>query len=39
MELTANRFTTLKNCTQIIELGDGGVKRIGAHQYIVTQAV
>lgn len=35
--IIAHRLTTLKNCTQIIELGDGGIKRIGAYQDIVTQ--
>ncbi len=36
--IIAHRITTLKNCTQIIELGDGGIKRIGTYQKIVTQA-
>ena len=34
--IIAHRLTTLKNCTQIIELGDGGVKRIGTYTEIVT---
>jgi ATP-binding cassette subfamily B protein len=36
--IIAHRLTTLKNCTQIVELGDGGVRRIGSYQEIVTQA-
>ena len=35
--IIAHRLTTLKNCTHIVELGDGGVKRIGTYQEIVTQ--
>jgi ATP-binding cassette subfamily B protein len=35
--IIAHRLTTLKNCTQIVELGDGGIKRIGPYQEIVTQ--
>lgn len=37
--IIAHRLTTLKNCTQIVELCDGGIKRIGTYQDIVTQAV
>ena len=33
--MIAHRITTLKNCTQIIELGDGGIKRIGTYEDIV----
>lgn len=36
--IIAHRLTTLKNCTQIVELGDGGIKRTGTYQDI-TQAV
>lgn len=36
--IIAHRLTTLKNCTQIVELADGGIKRAGAYQDIVTQA-
>jgi ATP-binding cassette subfamily B protein len=36
--IIAHRLTTVKNCTQIVELGDGGIKRIGTYQDIVTQA-
>jgi ABC-type multidrug transport system fused ATPase/permease subunit len=36
--IIAHRLTTLKNCTQIVELGEGGIKRIGAYQDIVNQA-
>ncbi|MDD2932319.1 MAG: ABC transporter ATP-binding protein [Methylotenera sp.] len=35
--IIAHRLTTLKNCTQVIELGDGGIKRIGTYAEIVTQ--
>ena len=34
----AHRLTTLKNCTQVVELGAGGIKRIGTYQEIVNQA-
>lgn len=33
--IIAHRLTTLKNCTQIVELGDGGIKRAGIYQEIV----
>ncbi|MEI6756998.1 MAG: ABC transporter ATP-binding protein [Chlorobium sp.] len=33
--IIAHRLTTLKNCTQIVELGDGGIKRIGSYKDIV----
>jgi ATP-binding cassette, subfamily B, bacterial PglK len=33
--IVAHRLTTLKNCTQIVELGDGGIKRVGSYQEIV----
>ena len=36
--IIAHRLTTLKNCTRVVELGDGGIKRIGNYQDIVTQA-
>ncbi len=35
--IIAHRLTTLKNCTQIVELGAGGIKRIGSYQDIVNQ--
>ena len=35
--IIAHRLTTLKNCTQIVELGDGGIKRIGSYPDIVKQ--
>ena len=35
--IIAHRLTTLKNCTQIVELGGGGIKRIGSYQDIVNQ--
>jgi ATP-binding cassette subfamily B protein len=36
--IIAHRITTLKNCTQIVELGGGGIKRIGRYQDMVTSA-
>jgi ABC-type multidrug transport system fused ATPase/permease subunit len=33
--IIAHRLTTLKNCTQVVELGDGGIKRIGTFHDIV----
>jgi len=33
--IIAHRLTTLRNCTQIVQLGDGGVKRIGDYLDIV----
>jgi ABC-type multidrug transport system fused ATPase/permease subunit len=35
--IIAHRLSTLKNCTLIVELGDGGIKRIGNYQDIVNQ--
>lgn len=35
--IIAHRLTTLKNCTQIVELGIGGIKRSGNYQDIVNQ--
>ena len=35
--IIAHRLTTLKNCTQIVELGEGGIKRVGSYQGIVNQ--
>jgi ABC-type bacteriocin/lantibiotic exporter with double-glycine peptidase domain len=35
--IIAHRLTTLKNCTQIVVLGDVGVRRIGTYQDIVAQ--
>jgi len=36
--IIAHRLTTLKNCTQIIELSDGKIKRTGVYRDIVNQA-
>lgn len=33
--IIAHRLTTLKNCTQIVELGAAGIKRTGTYQDIV----
>jgi ABC-type multidrug transport system fused ATPase/permease subunit len=35
--IIAHRLTTLKNCTQVVELGNGRVRRIGTYQEIVTR--
>ena len=35
--IIAHRLTTLKGCTQIIELADCGIKRVGVYQDIVAQ--
>ena len=35
--MIAHRLTTLKNCTQIVELGDGGIKSIGTYDDIVSK--
>jgi ATP-binding cassette subfamily B protein len=35
--IIAHRLTTLKNCTQIVELGDGGIRRVGTYQDIINQ--
>lgn len=36
--IIAHRISTLKNCTQIVELGNGGIRRSGNFQEIVNQA-
>lgn len=36
--IIAHRLTTLKNCTNIVELSDGKIKRMGVYQDIVNQA-
>jgi len=36
--IIAHRLTTLKNCTQIVELGDGRIKRTGTYHEIVAHA-
>lgn len=33
--IIAHRLTTLKNCTQIVELGDSGIKQIGTYATLV----
>ncbi len=35
--IVAHRLTTLKNCTQIVELGEGDIKHVGSYQEIVNQ--
>jgi ABC-type multidrug transport system fused ATPase/permease subunit len=37
--IVAHRLSTLKNCTQIVELGDGCLKRCGRYEDIANQAV
>lgn len=37
--IIAHRLTTLKNCTQIVKLGNGGILRIGSYQDIVTKSL
>jgi ATP-binding cassette, subfamily B, bacterial PglK len=36
--IIAHRLSTLKNCTQIVELGDGRIKRMGSYKDIVSKA-
>jgi ABC-type bacteriocin/lantibiotic exporter with double-glycine peptidase domain len=33
--IIAHRLTTLKNCTQVVKLGGGGIERIGTYENIV----
>jgi ATP-binding cassette, subfamily B, bacterial PglK len=33
--IVAHRLTTLKNCTQIVELEDGRIKRSGSYEHII----
>lgn len=35
--IIAHRLTTLKNCSQIVELGGGGIQRVGGYLDIVSQ--
>ena len=37
--IIAHRLTTLKNCSQIVELGNDGIKRKGTYQEIVNQKI
>jgi ABC-type multidrug transport system fused ATPase/permease subunit len=37
--IIAHRLTTLKNCTQIVELGEGSIKRAGSYRNIVNQSL
>ncbi len=36
--IIAHRLTTMRNCAQIVEIGDGGVKQIGSYQDLVIQS-
>ncbi len=36
--IIAHRLTTLKNCTHVVELGDGSVKRVGTYKEIIAQS-
>lgn len=37
--IIAHRLTTLRSCTQIIELGDGCIQRIGSYQEIINDSL
>ena len=37
--IIAHRLTTLKNCTQIVELGGGRIIQVGTYRNIVTQEI
>lgn len=37
--IIAHRLTTLRNCTQIVELGDGHIHRIGSYQEIINDSL
>ncbi|WP_215314390.1 ABC transporter ATP-binding protein [Polynucleobacter paneuropaeus] len=37
--IIAHRLTTLKNCTQIVELADGEIKRVGTYDYIMSKKI
>ena len=37
--IIAHRLTTLKNCTEIVELGDCGIKRVGTYKEIVANSI
>lgn len=37
--IIAHRLTTLKNCTQIVELGEGRIKRAGSYQDMVASTI
>ena len=34
--IIAHRLSTLKNCAKIVELGNGGIRRIGSYKDIVS---
>lgn len=37
--IIAHRLSTLRNCTQIVELGECGIKKIGTYQEVITNSV
>jgi ATP-binding cassette subfamily B protein len=37
--IVAHRVTTLKNCTKIVELADGLIKRVGNYEDIINQSI
>jgi len=37
MLIIAHRLSTLKNCTQIVELGEGKIKWVGSYEEMITQ--
>lgn len=36
--IIAHRLTTLKNCTQVVELANDGIRRVGSYEEMVAQA-
>jgi ATP-binding cassette subfamily B protein len=36
--IIAHRLSTLKNCTHVVELGGGGIQRVGSYQDVVMQS-
>lgn len=36
--IIAHRLTTLRNCTKVVELGGGGIRRVGSYREIVATA-
>jgi ATP-binding cassette subfamily B protein len=36
--IIAHRLTTLRNCSQIVELDNGCIKRVGSYHEIITQS-
>jgi len=36
--IIAHRLTTLKNCDTVVELAEGGIKRVGSYQEMIEHA-